>query len=77
MKCFCEGFRVAVISREKSRLEKLKSFVSPSTKENLTTVVGNVGESGHRASIHPSMHPPIISALTHGVFQAQRRRWSR
>ncbi|XP_047452698.1 uncharacterized protein si:dkey-238o13.4 [Mugil cephalus] len=38
-----KGFRVAVISRESSRLEKLRSFVSPNTKENLTTVVGNVG----------------------------------
>lgn len=38
-----KGFKVAVISRESSRLEKLRSFVSPSTKDNLTTVVGNVG----------------------------------
>uniref|UniRef100_A0A8C2B8C9 Si:dkey-238o13.4 n=1 Tax=Cyprinus carpio TaxID=7962 RepID=A0A8C2B8C9_CYPCA len=36
-------FKVAVISRESSNLEKLKGFVSPSTKSNLTTLVGNVG----------------------------------
>lgn len=38
-----KGFKVAVISRESSRLEKLRSFVSPATKDNLTTLVGNVG----------------------------------
>lgn len=38
-----KGFKVAVISRDNSRLEKLKSFVSPSTKDNLTTFVGDVG----------------------------------
>ncbi|XP_024137911.1 uncharacterized protein si:dkey-238o13.4 isoform X2 [Oryzias melastigma] len=36
------GFKVAVISRDSSRLEKLRSFVS-SNKNNLTTIVGNVG----------------------------------
>ncbi|KAM4573673.1 uncharacterized protein PAE49_008430 [Odontesthes bonariensis] len=38
-----KGFKVAVISRDSSRLERLRSFVSPNTKGNLTTVVGNVG----------------------------------
>ncbi|XP_051953564.1 uncharacterized protein LOC127623248 [Xyrauchen texanus] len=37
------GFKVAVISRDNSKLEKLKGFVSPNTKSNLTTLVGNVG----------------------------------
>ncbi|KAF6723686.1 hypothetical protein FQA47_018713 [Oryzias melastigma] len=37
-----KGFKVAVISRDSSRLEKLRSFVS-SNKNNLTTIVGNVG----------------------------------
>uniref|UniRef100_A0A3B1IK90 Si:dkey-238o13.4 n=1 Tax=Astyanax mexicanus TaxID=7994 RepID=A0A3B1IK90_ASTMX len=39
------GFKVAVISRDSSKLEKLKAFVSPATKSNLTTLVGNVGTS--------------------------------
>ncbi|XP_034031458.1 uncharacterized protein si:dkey-238o13.4 [Thalassophryne amazonica] len=38
-----KGFQVAVISRDTSRLERLRSFVSPDTKDNLTTIVGNVG----------------------------------
>uniref|UniRef100_A0A8C7ZJ65 Peroxisomal trans-2-enoyl-CoA reductase n=1 Tax=Oryzias sinensis TaxID=183150 RepID=A0A8C7ZJ65_9TELE len=38
-----KGFKVAVISRESSRLEKLRSFVSSNNKNNLTTIVGNVG----------------------------------
>ncbi|CAB1323426.1 unnamed protein product [Coregonus sp. 'balchen'] len=38
-----KGFKVAVISRDNSRLEKLRGFVSPSTRDNLTTLVGNVG----------------------------------
>ncbi|XP_060734632.1 uncharacterized protein si:dkey-238o13.4 [Tachysurus vachellii] len=37
------GFKVAVISRDKNNLEKLRGFVSPSTKGNLTTLIGNVG----------------------------------
>ncbi|XP_066570005.1 17-beta-hydroxysteroid dehydrogenase 14 [Amia ocellicauda] len=37
------GFRVAVISRDESRLEKLKTFISPATKDNLYTLVGDVG----------------------------------
>ncbi|KAL4623576.1 hypothetical protein GN956_G19279 [Arapaima gigas] len=37
------GFRVAVISRDASRLEQLKAFVSPSTRDNLITVVGDIG----------------------------------
>ncbi|XP_069570447.1 uncharacterized protein [Brachyistius frenatus] len=41
-----KGFRVAVISRDNSRLERLKSFVSPNTKDNLITIVGNVGSEG-------------------------------
>lgn len=45
--CVCEGFKVAVISRDSSRLERLKSFVSPNTKDNLTTIVGNVGKLGY------------------------------
>lgn len=38
-----KGFKVAVISRDNSRLERLRSFISPSTKDNLITIVGNVG----------------------------------
>lgn len=38
-----KGFNVAVISRDSSRLEKLRSLVSPNTKNNLTTIVGDVG----------------------------------
>ncbi|XP_029992111.1 uncharacterized protein LOC115420750 [Sphaeramia orbicularis] len=38
-----KGFKVAVISRDGNRLDKLKSFVSPNTRDNLTTLVGNVG----------------------------------
>ncbi|KAM4734660.1 uncharacterized protein FYW61_007705 [Anableps anableps] len=38
-----KGFKVAVVSRDGSRLERLQTFISPSTKENLITVVGNVG----------------------------------
>lgn len=38
------GFKVAVISRDSSRLERLRLLVSPTTKDNLTTVVGNVGK---------------------------------
>ncbi|KAA0715098.1 hypothetical protein E1301_Tti008851 [Triplophysa tibetana] len=37
------GFKVAVISRDNNKLEKLKGFVSPGTNNNLTTIVGNVG----------------------------------
>ncbi|XP_064168790.1 uncharacterized protein LOC135241931 [Anguilla rostrata] len=37
------GFRVVVVSRDSGRLEKLKSFVSPSSRSNLITVQGNVG----------------------------------
>ncbi|XP_037307498.2 uncharacterized protein si:dkey-238o13.4 [Pungitius pungitius] len=46
-----KGFKVAVISRDSSRLERLQTFVSPSTKDNLTTLVGNVGseEGAERA----------------------------
>ncbi len=33
-----------MISRDSSKLEKLKGFVSPSTQSNLTTLVGNVGK---------------------------------
>ncbi|XP_022078158.1 uncharacterized protein si:dkey-238o13.4 [Acanthochromis polyacanthus] len=38
-----KGFKVAVISRDNSRLERLRAFVSPSTKDNLVTIMGNVG----------------------------------
>ncbi|KAM9376374.1 uncharacterized protein KZ484_008967 [Pholidichthys leucotaenia] len=38
-----KGFKVAVISRDSSRLDRLRAFVSPNTKDNLTTIVGNVG----------------------------------
>ncbi|XP_015237946.1 PREDICTED: uncharacterized protein LOC107089577 [Cyprinodon variegatus] len=38
-----KGFKVAVISRDSGRLEKLRTSVSPNTKDNLITVVGNVG----------------------------------
>lgn len=46
-----KGFKVAVISRDNSRLERLREFVSPNTKDNLTTIVGNVGsEEGAEAA---------------------------
>uniref|UniRef100_A0A3Q2T243 Uncharacterized LOC105931674 n=1 Tax=Fundulus heteroclitus TaxID=8078 RepID=A0A3Q2T243_FUNHE len=38
-----KGFKVAVISRDASRLDRLRTFVSPTTQQNLITVVGNVG----------------------------------
>ncbi|KAJ8248854.1 hypothetical protein GJAV_G00228460 [Gymnothorax javanicus] len=38
-----KGFRVVVMSRDSNKLEKLKSFVSPSSRSNLITVQGNVG----------------------------------
>ncbi|XP_032434775.1 uncharacterized protein LOC116729963 isoform X1 [Xiphophorus hellerii] len=38
-----KGFKAAVISRDGGRLEKLRAFVSPSSKDNLIAVVGNVG----------------------------------
>lgn len=49
--CLFEGFKVAVISRDSNRLEKLKAFVSPSTKDRLITVVGNVGKGCMRLSL--------------------------
>lgn len=44
--CVCAGFKVAVISRDSSRLDRLRSLMSATTKDNLTTIVGNVGKSG-------------------------------
>ncbi|MEE6519847.1 hypothetical protein FKM82_017611 [Ascaphus truei] len=38
-----KGFQVAVISRDTSRLEKLKSFVPALCRENLHTQLGDVG----------------------------------
>ncbi|XP_061776007.1 uncharacterized protein LOC133568226 [Nerophis ophidion] len=38
-----KGFKVAVISRENSRLERLRCIISPNTKHNLITIVGDVG----------------------------------
>ncbi|XP_007540346.1 uncharacterized protein LOC106941450 [Poecilia latipinna] len=38
-----KGFKAAVISRDGDRLERLGAFVSPSSKDNLIAVVGNVG----------------------------------
>ncbi|XP_061077079.1 uncharacterized protein LOC133110969 [Conger conger] len=38
-----KGSRVVVVSRDSNRLEKLKSFVTPSSKGNLITLEGNVG----------------------------------
>lgn len=76
------GFKVAVISRDNSKLEKLKGFVSPGTKNNLTTIVGNVGKC----------LPPDFSTYTFliifavvyidddvidGFHQAQRKQWRR
>ncbi|KAH0619707.1 hypothetical protein JD844_000645 [Phrynosoma platyrhinos] len=37
------GFQVAVISRDESRLEKLRQFLSPSACDRLHTLVGDVG----------------------------------
>eukprot|EP00062_Callorhinchus_milii_P005170 gi/632944365/ref/XP_007887469.1/ PREDICTED: peroxisomal trans-2-enoyl-CoA reductase-like [Callorhinchus milii] len=46
-----KGCRVAVISRDAARLEKLKSFVPASTRERLVTLVGDVGtEEGAEAA---------------------------
>lgn len=46
-----KGFRVAVISRDGKRLEKLQNFVTPSTKDHLYTLVGDVGtEEGAEAA---------------------------
>ncbi|XP_043979749.1 uncharacterized protein si:dkey-238o13.4 isoform X2 [Gambusia affinis] len=42
-----KGFKAAVISRDGGRLEKLRAFVSPSSKDNLIAVVGDVGELAH------------------------------
>ncbi|KAI9518248.1 hypothetical protein NQZ68_038914 [Dissostichus eleginoides] len=50
-----KGFKVAVISRESSRLERLQSFVSPSTKENLTTLVGDVGSEGGAETVKQAL----------------------
>ncbi|XP_077371649.1 uncharacterized protein LOC144015493 [Festucalex cinctus] len=38
-----KGFKVAVISRDGNRLERLKSFISANIKDNLITIVGDVG----------------------------------
>ncbi|KAM6946384.1 rhamnolipids biosynthesis 3-oxoacyl-[acyl-carrier-protein] reductase [Aplochiton taeniatus] len=38
-----KGFKVAVISRDNSRLDRLREFVSPNTEDSLTTIVGDVG----------------------------------
>ncbi|XP_077307079.1 L-fucose dehydrogenase-like [Lithobates pipiens] len=44
VKCLLEkGFQVAVISRENSRLEKLRNFVPAQYRDNLHTMVGDVG----------------------------------
>ncbi|KAG7281520.1 hypothetical protein CRUP_007554 [Coryphaenoides rupestris] len=46
-----KGFKVAVVSRDNSRLERLTSFVPASRKDNLTTIVGDVGtEEGAEAA---------------------------
>lgn len=58
------GFKVAVISRDSSRLDKLRSFVSPKTNDNLTTIVGNVGESGSRWSSAASIFKPHLQIPT-------------
>ncbi|XP_039359512.1 uncharacterized protein LOC120384613 [Mauremys reevesii] len=45
------GFRVAVVSRDGSRLEKLKSFVPAPTRDRLHTLIGDVGsEEGAEAA---------------------------
>lgn len=62
----CQGFKVAVISRDSSRLEKLRSFVSPNTKDNLTTIVGNVGKSGYLSC--PSLLWGLF-ALVHSPYR--------
>ncbi|XP_068117593.1 uncharacterized protein [Hyperolius riggenbachi] len=44
VKCLLEkGFQVAVISRDNSRLEKLKNFVPAQYRDDLHTMVGDVG----------------------------------
>uniref|UniRef100_A0A8D0BJF7 Uncharacterized protein n=1 Tax=Salvator merianae TaxID=96440 RepID=A0A8D0BJF7_SALMN len=46
-----KGFQVAVISRDESRLEKLKQFLPPSAGSRLHTLVGDVGsEDGAEAA---------------------------
>ncbi|TSK38481.1 Peroxisomal trans-2-enoyl-CoA reductase [Bagarius yarrelli] len=49
------GFKVAVISRDKSKLEKLKGFVSPSTTCNLTTLVGNIGSEEEAENVKQTL----------------------
>ncbi|XP_065272509.1 uncharacterized protein LOC135888684 [Emys orbicularis] len=45
------GFRVAVVSRDGARLEKLQSFVPASTRDRLHTLIGDVGsEEGAEAA---------------------------
>ncbi|XP_035769358.1 uncharacterized protein si:dkey-238o13.4 [Neolamprologus brichardi] len=62
-----KGFKVAVISRDGSRLEKLRSFVSPNTKDNLTTIVGNVGKSGEICNTDTTL-PPMQIQFFLGAF---------
>ncbi|XP_077424367.1 uncharacterized protein LOC144053612 [Vanacampus margaritifer] len=38
-----KGFKVAVISRDSNRLERLKSLISANMRDNLITIVGDVG----------------------------------
>ncbi|GCB62652.1 hypothetical protein scyTo_0013091 [Scyliorhinus torazame] len=46
-----KGFRVAAISRDAARLEKLKNFVPAATRSRLFTLVGDVGtEDGAEAA---------------------------
>jgi len=41
-----------VVSRDNSRLERLRSFVPASRKDNLTTIVGDVGQYGSVTLYH-------------------------
>lgn len=79
------GFKVAVISRDGSKLEKLKGFVSPGTKSNLITLVGNVGR--YLLPLHLVFLINVIFASLDILrsdwfgmncdYQAQRMEWRR
>ncbi|PWA22140.1 hypothetical protein CCH79_00020162 [Gambusia affinis] len=70
-----KGFKAAVISRDGGRLEKLRAFVSPSSKDNLIAVVGDVGsEDGAQQAKqqllqHVGKVTDVVSALGFSWWQ--------
>uniref|UniRef100_A0A4W5MDP9 Si:dkey-238o13.4 n=1 Tax=Hucho hucho TaxID=62062 RepID=A0A4W5MDP9_9TELE len=58
-----KGFKVAVISRDNSRLDKLRGFVSPSTRDNLTTLVGNVGNTSCQKQFYIDTSESIVEGI--------------